>query len=122
MRGGRRNAADCGVNGAVGANVCPGPCLAAAMRPAPSGSVTMVVAEQTAKPLSALDLAFAATDVSNRFDDLVRQGLVIALAVITRKILTNGVLQRALAEKEHPQKTLFLDTSHESFDVRRQIG
>jgi hypothetical protein len=87
-----------------------------------SGRVTVVVTEQAAKPLSALDLAFEATDFWSRFNDLVRQGLVIALAVIMKKILTNGVLQSALAEKKHPQKTLFLDTSHESFDVRRQIG
>ena len=61
-----------------------GPWFTTATTPAPSSRVTVVVAKRAAQPLSALDLAFRATDFRSRFDDLVRQGLVIAFAVVMK--------------------------------------
>ena len=44
--------------------------------------VSVVVAQQTAKPRAALDLTIVLADSSTRLDDLVAQSLVISFAVI----------------------------------------
>ena len=52
----------------------------------------MVVSQQTAEALTALDLTVALTNFFIRLDDLVAKALVISFLVIMKKELANGPL------------------------------
>ena len=81
----------------------------------------MVVPQQTAESLVALDLTILPANFITRRDDLVVESLVISLSVIMFQELADGGAKHLLAEEYHFQETLFLDTSHEPFDVRSQV-
>ncbi len=82
----------------------------------------MIVPQQAAEPLAALDLTAGLPDFVAGLDDSVGQPLVVSFFVIVQQVLANAVSEHLLA-KEYPfQKTLVLDASHEPFDVWRQIG
>ena len=81
----------------------------------------MVVPQQTAEPLVALDLTILPANFITRRDDLVVESLVISLSVIMFQELADGGAKHLLAEEDHSQETLFLDTSHEPFDVWSQV-
>jgi lactate dehydrogenase-like 2-hydroxyacid dehydrogenase len=58
----------------------------------------IVVAEQAAQALAAHDLTHGASGVFSRRDEAIAQPLVTAFLMIVEKILTNGILQPALAK------------------------
>ena len=82
----------------------------------------MVVPQQAAESLVALDLTILPANFITRCDDLVVEALVISFLVIMLQELADSGAKHLLAEEDHFQETLFLEASHETFDVRRQIG
>ncbi len=66
----------------------------------------MVVSQQTAEALTALDLTLALTNFFIRLDDLVAKTLVISFLVIMKKELANGAAEHVLAEEDHSRQAL----------------
>jgi hypothetical protein len=64
-----------------------------------SGSV--VVSQNAAESLAALDLTMALTDFFIRLDDLVAKALMISFLVIMFQIRNGSASQRVLAEEDH---------------------
>jgi hypothetical protein len=85
-----------------------------------SGAV--VVPQHATKPFTANDLAGRLSDAIVRLDDLVVQRLMVSLRVIMLQELVNCVAKHVLAEEDQSRKAFVLDTLHESFNVRIQIG
>ena len=81
----------------------------------------MVIAKQTTESLVALDLTILPANFIARCDDLVVEALMVSLAVIMFQELADSGAKHLLAEEDHFQETLFLDTSHEPFDVWSQV-
>ena len=67
-----------------------------------SSSLAMVVFQQTAQPLTALDFARTAPDFISRSDDLVVQALVVSFAMKVIEILANSISQCTLTKEDHP--------------------
>jgi hypothetical protein len=55
-------------------------------------------------------------------DELVRQTLVITLAVIVGDEVLNGCPQRFLPEEDHALQAGLLDAAHKSLRVSVQVG
>ena len=68
--------------------------------------LAMVVSQQAAEALTALDLTLALTNFFIRFDDLVAKALVISFLVIMKKELANSTAKHVLAEKDHSRLAL----------------
>jgi hypothetical protein len=66
-----------------------------------SGSGAVVVVQHAAQALAALDLTCVAEMARLWADELVRQALMIALAVIVGDEVLNGCTQRLLPEEDH---------------------
>ncbi len=66
----------------------------------------MVVSQQTAEALTALDLTVALTNFFIRLDDLVAKALMISFLVIMKKELANGTAEHVLTEEDHSRQTL----------------
>ncbi len=66
----------------------------------------MVVSQQTAEALTALDLTVALTNFFIRLDDLVIKALMISFLVIMKKELANGTAEHVLTEKDHSRQAL----------------
>ena len=84
-------------------------------------SVAIVVTQEPAEPLAALNLALRAADFAVRIDQLIAQALVISLFVIMIEELMDRPAEHLVAEKYHSQEAFLLDASHEPFDVRSQV-
>jgi hypothetical protein len=67
-------------------------------------------------------MALELADLSPGLDDPVLPTLVIPLPMIMSEELSGGLLQRLLAEEDHPMQAFVLDRPHEPLDVRGQIG
>ena len=66
----------------------------------------MVVSQQTAEALTALDLTVALTNFFLRLDDLVIKALMISFLVIMKKELANGAAAHVLTEEDHSRQAL----------------
>ena len=66
----------------------------------------MVVSQQTAEALTALDLTVALTNFFIRLDDLVAKALMISFLVIMKKELAKGAAEHVLTEEDHCRQTL----------------
>ena len=66
----------------------------------------MVVSQQTAEALTALDLTLALTNFFIRLDDLVAKTLMISFLVIMKKELANGAAEHVLTEEDHSRQAL----------------
>ena len=66
----------------------------------------MVVSQQTAEALTALDLTVVLTNFLIRLDDLVAKALAISFLVIMKKELANGAAEHVLTEKDHSRQAL----------------
>ena len=97
------------------------PWIATVATPGLSDRIAVVVSQQASQPLSALDLALVLVNLIAGHDELVAQPLMISFAVIMGKVRGDGSSQRRFTEKDHSQTTVFFDTSHETFDVRRDV-
>ena len=62
----------------------------------------MIIAQQSAKPLAAGDLAVAPSDFLAGLDQPVVQALMVSLAVVTCEILGDCLSKRILTEEDHP--------------------
>ena len=71
----------------------------------PLRGLAMVVPQQPAQPLAALDFSGPRADFIARLDDGVSQALVIPLDVVMFDELLDCVTQRRLAEQDEPSKT-----------------
>ena len=66
----------------------------------------MVVSQQTAEALTALDLTVALTNFFIRLDDLVIKALMISFLVIMKQELANGAAEHVLTEEDHSRQAL----------------
>ena len=66
----------------------------------------MVVSQQAAEALTALDLTVALTNFFLRLDDLVIKALMISFLVIMKKELANGAAEHVLTEEDHSREAL----------------
>ncbi len=66
----------------------------------------MVVSQQTAEALTALDLTVALTNFFIRLDDLVAKALMISFLVIMKNELADGAAEHVLTEEDHSRQTL----------------
>src|ERR1019366_6384747 len=87
-----------------------------------SGGGAVVVVQHAAQALAALDLTRVAEMAGLWADQLVRQALVIALAVIVGDEILHGCPQRLLPEEDHALQAGLLDAAHKSLRVGVQIG
>ena len=92
------------------------------VRPRHSGRFAVVVPQNSAQPFATADVALELADLSPRLDDPVLPPLVIPLPMIMSEELPGGLLQRLLAEEDHPVLAFVLDRPHDPLDVRRQSG
>ena len=66
----------------------------------------MVVSQQTAEALTALDLTVALTNFFIRLDDLVAKTLVISFLVIMFQVRKGSSSQRVLTEEDDSRQAL----------------
>jgi hypothetical protein len=79
------------------------------------GSLTVVVAQDAAETLAALDLPCGATHFLPGLDEPIRQPLMISFPVIMANVRVDGPTQHVLSEKDHPVETFLAETSPETF-------
>ena len=77
----------------------------------------MVVSQQTAEALTALDLTVALTNFFIRLDDLVAKALVISFLVIVKNELADGAAERVAVERHRR-----LEIRHADSDVREALN
>ena len=82
----------------------------------------MVVPQDAAESLAALDVTTDAADFLARIDQSVVEALVIALCVIMGQERNRSGLQRLLSEEDQAMQALILKGAHKTLDVGRQIG
>jgi hypothetical protein len=87
-----------------------------------SSSPAIVISEYSTEPFATLDLPGNGADLIVRLNDRIGQPLMIPLCVIMLEVRRGSTTQRLLAEEDHSGKRFGFETSHESFDVRIQIG
>jgi len=87
-----------------------------------SGRFAVIVPQDAAESLAALDLTGDAADFLARIDQSVVDALVIALSVIMGEERNHGGLQRLLSEEDQAMQALILKGAHETLDVGRQVG
>ena len=66
----------------------------------------MVVSQQAAEALTALDLTVALTNFFIRLDDLAAKTLVISFLVIMKKELAKGTAEHVLTKEDHSRQAL----------------
>ncbi len=81
----------------------------------------MIVSQQAAEALTALDLTVVPANFFIRLDDLVAKALVISFLVIVKKKLAHGAAEHVLTEEDHSRQTLGFQRSEESLEVRVQV-
>ena len=81
----------------------------------------MVIPQQAANPFAALDLALCPANFLTWINQLIAQSLMVSLGVIMFQELADSGAKHLLAEENHFQETLSLDTFHEPFDVGFQV-
>ena len=84
--------------------------------------VTVIVSQETAEPLAALDLALRLADFVTWINQSISQSLMVPLSVIMFQELADSGAKHLLAKEDHFQEAFFLEASHETLDMRRQIG
>jgi hypothetical protein len=87
-----------------------------------SSRFAVVVPQNATESFAACYLTGYASDFLNRIDQSVVKRLVIALCVIMGQKSDNGGIQRFLPEKDHALQALLFDRSHETLDIRIQVG
>ena len=87
-----------------------------------SGSGAVVVVQHAAQALAPLDLTCVAEMARLWADELVRQALMMALAVIVGDEVLNGCPQRLLPEKDHTVQAGLLDAADKSLRVGVRMG
>jgi len=87
-----------------------------------SSRFAIVVPQHATESLAARYSTSCASYFIAPVDQSVVKRLVIALCVAVRQKSDNGGMQRPLPEKYHALQALLLDRSHETFDIRIQIG
>jgi hypothetical protein len=93
------------------------PCTGALPEFGSSRSVAIVIVQHAAEALPSLDIAYI-TDVARFWaDEVIRQALVIALAMMEDEVL-NGCSQRLFAEEDHAIQAGLLDGTNKSLRVR----
>ena len=86
-----------------------------------SGSGAIVVVQHAAEALASLDVA-CVTEVARFWaDEVIRQALVIALAMIMDDEVLNGCPQRLLPEEDHAIQAGLLDAADKSLRIGVQI-
>ena len=68
--------------------------------------LAMVVSQQAAEALTALDVTAVEANFFIRLDDLVAKALVISFLVKMKKELANGATEHVLTEEDHSRQTL----------------
>ncbi len=66
----------------------------------------MIVSQQAAEALTALDLTVVLANFFIRLDDLVAKALVISFLVIVKNELANGAAEHVLTEEDHSREAL----------------
>ena len=67
-----------------------------------SSSVSIVISQQTAEPLTTLNFASVTTDFISPVDDLVVEPLVVAFFVVMVEASVHSTTKGLLAEEDHP--------------------
>jgi hypothetical protein len=75
----------------------------------------VVVIQHPAEPFSALDASSHVDFASLIVDQPIVDSLVIPLDVVVLHVLSHGVPQMSLSERNDPRQTFGLDGAHESF-------
>ena len=78
--------------------------------------------QHAAESLPAHNFTSGAVRFLTRLNQSVVQPLMVSLLVIMSQESNYGGLQPSLPEKDHPMEALVLHGTHETLDVRRQIG
>jgi len=66
----------------------------------------MVVSQQAAEALTALDLTVVEANFFIRIDDLVAKALVVSFLVKMKQELAHGAAEHVLTEEDHSRQTL----------------
>ena len=90
-----------------------------AQRQTRSGGFSVVVSQDAAESLAALDVTTDATDFLGRIDQSVVEALVIALCVIMGQERNRSGVDRFLSEEYQAMQALILKGAHEALDVGR---
>ena len=86
----------------------------------PSGRGAVVVREESAESLLAMDGALGVTE--DGIDELVADALMVPFPEVMTLVLPAGPKQRVGPEEDHPVQALVLDGLHESLRVALQFG
>nr|WP_231756510.1 hypothetical protein [Lignipirellula cremea] len=87
-----------------------------------SRCIALVVLQQSAQPLLALDFAGKLTDFISGLDPFIFQSLMVSLAVVVLKERRNSAAQRAFTEEDHARERFGFEAPHERLDESVQIG
>ncbi len=85
-----------------------------------SRSASMVVLQQAAEALPALDRAIHSANFVARFEETVFEALVVSAPMVVLEIQGDGLTQHLLAEEDHPAQRFGLEGAETSFEVRNQ--
>lgn len=82
----------------------------------------MIVLQQPAQPLAALDWPVALSHEFVGIDDSVVESLVVPFGVIVLGELLDRALQHPRTKQDHPVETLFFDRADEPLGIRIEVG
>ena len=76
--------------------------------------IPVVVSKRAAKTFTAFHFALAASDFVSSIDDRVVEALMIAFAMVVKKVGRYGSTQRTLTEEDDLVQGFLFDASHKS--------
>ncbi len=79
--------------------------------------VTVIVSQETAEPLAALDLALRLADFVTWINQSISQSLMVPLSVIMFQELADSGAKHLLAKEDHSFQRFFLQTQDEKIST-----
>src|SRR5512144_1078983 len=86
-----------------------------------SCSFAVIIAQQSSQSFPACDLTRLPSDFLPGKEQLVFHSLMISLRMIIRSEIRCGILERSFPKQDPALKTLLLQASHKTLDVRSQV-